>query len=61
MSRRGSVELMYSFPLQAIGLILHQSAIHNFKGPVLVLCPLSVTNNWEAEFQRSLNSTTPYN
>ena len=57
MSGRGSESL----PLQAIGLILHQSAVRSVKGPVLVLCPLSVTNNWEAEFQRSLQLTTPTN
>ena len=38
--------------LQSISLILYLFKGKRYKGPVLVVCPLSVLNNWEEELGR---------
>jgi len=38
--------------LQSISLILYLLKGKKYKGPVLVVCPLSVLNNWKEEFGR---------
>lgn len=38
--------------LQSISLVLYVLKGKKFEGPVLVVCPLSVLNNWEEEFCR---------
>ena len=38
--------------LQSISLILYLLKGKKCKGPVLVVCPLSVLNNWEEELHR---------
>ena len=38
--------------LQSISLILYLLKGKKYEGPVLVVCPLSVLNNWEEELSR---------
>ena len=38
--------------LQSISLILYLLKGKDYKGPVVVVCPLSVLNNWEEELNR---------
>lgn len=42
---------------QSLGLILYLTSVVKVKGPILVLCPLSVINNWESEFKKYMTHT----
>ena len=45
-------ELKSSSPAQTIALLLYSRGARASEGPFLILCPLSVMENWREEMER---------